>query len=44
MMDKFIGGLLPLFPMRKFEHLEKVGTKTFIYTHFDKYILDDTSL
>lgn len=44
MTQEFIGGLLPLFPMRKYENLEREGTKVYIYTHFDKYILDDTSL
>lgn len=44
MTKEFIGGLLPLFPMRKYDHIEVIGTKKYIYTHFDKYILDDTSL
>lgn len=40
----FIGGSLPLFPIRKYNSIEREGTKTFIISAFEKYILDDTSL
>ncbi|MGL4519192.1 MAG: hypothetical protein ACRCUJ_05610 [Phocaeicola sp.] len=43
-MNNFIGGNLPLFPMRQSTSIEREGTRTYITTYYDKYILDDSSL